>query len=131
MIGGAIFMKRKYLTVSIFFLSLFLTLLSCHDAKTSTHPVASEASRAYFSNGSTLDYKTLAQFDGQNGNPAYIAVDGLIYDVTYSTQWSKLLAKGLLPGQDLSRNFKLLNKEEQNILLKIPVIGLYEASLDF
>ena len=34
----------------------------------------------------TLD--ELAQYDGQNGNPAYIAVDGVIYDVTNVSQWN-------------------------------------------
>ncbi len=34
----------------------------------------------------TLD--ELAQFDGKNGNPAYVAVDGKVYDVTDVPQWN-------------------------------------------
>lgn len=35
----------------------------------------------------TFTKKELAEFDGKNGKPAYIAVDGKIYDVTKSEQW--------------------------------------------
>ena len=26
--------------------------------------------------------KELGKYDGQNGNPAYVAIDGVVYDVT-------------------------------------------------
>jgi predicted heme/steroid binding protein len=53
----------------------------------------------------TLD--ELAAFDGQDGHKAYIAVDGVIYDVTAVSQWgSKLHAGRFKAGQDYSEAIK-------------------------
>jgi predicted heme/steroid binding protein len=30
----------------------------------------------------------LAEFDGRDGNPAYVAYEGVVYDVTDSAMWS-------------------------------------------
>ncbi len=35
----------------------------------------------------TFTKKELAEFNGKNGKPAYVAVDGKVYDVTKSEQW--------------------------------------------
>jgi len=61
----------------------------------------------------------LAQHDGQNGTPAYLAIHGIVYDVTRV----KLLKDGLhhdvLPGKDVSDLFIHNNA----ILNRLPVIG--------
>ena len=31
--------------------------------------------------------KELGKYDGQNGNPAYVAIDGVVYDVTNVSAW--------------------------------------------
>ncbi len=51
----------------------------------------------------TLDL--LAKYNGQNGNPAYIVVNGTIYDVTYLGGWSGGTHKGYSAGQDLTQAF--------------------------
>jgi len=48
----------------------------------------------------TLD--ELKTFDGQNGNPAYVAVNGNVYDVTNAKGWSNGGHQTHLAGQDLS-----------------------------
>ena len=80
------------------------------------------------------DYKTkidltpqqLKEFDGKNGRPAYVAVDGIIYDVTTSRLWrggdhdpSHGEAKA---GQDLSEALKLAPHSVEN-LHRFPVVG--------
>jgi len=35
----------------------------------------------------TLTKKELAECNGKNGKPAYVAVNGKVYDVTKSEQW--------------------------------------------
>ena len=46
----------------------------------------------------TLD--ELAQFNGQNGNKAYIAVDGKVYDVTSIGAWAGGTHNGIVAGTD-------------------------------
>ena len=44
----------------------------------------------------------LAQYDGRNGNNAYVLVDGIIYDVTNNPNWPNGRHNGYQAGQDLS-----------------------------
>ena len=48
----------------------------------------------------TLD--ELATFDGQDGRPAYIAIDGVVYDVSSVPQWPGGTHNGYTAGQDLT-----------------------------
>jgi predicted heme/steroid binding protein len=49
----------------------------------------------------------LARYDGQNGNPAYVAVDGIVYDVSGIASWMTGLHVNLhVAGQDLSEAIK-------------------------
>jgi len=49
----------------------------------------------------------LAAFDGKNGNKAYIAVDGIVYDVTALAAWgAKLHAGKFQAGKDYSAEIK-------------------------
>ena len=69
----------------------------------------------------------LAQFDGANGSPAYVAVDGVVYDITGSRMWPDgthgRCDLGASAGRDLS---ELINKAPANmrsLLAKMPVVG--------
>jgi predicted heme/steroid binding protein len=44
----------------------------------------------------------LAQYNGQNGNKAYIAVDGKVYDVTSIGAWNGGTHNGIVAGTDAS-----------------------------
>ena len=44
----------------------------------------------------------LAEYDGQDGRLAYIAVDGIVYDVTNSQRWRNGTHNGNQAGQDMS-----------------------------
>jgi predicted heme/steroid binding protein len=44
----------------------------------------------------------LSQYDGRNGNHAYVLVDGIIYDVTNNPSWPNGNHNGYQAGQDLS-----------------------------
>ena len=41
----------------------------------------------------TFTLAQLAQYDGQNGQPAYVAVDGVVYDVTNSRMGATMAIK--------------------------------------
>jgi predicted heme/steroid binding protein len=66
---------------------------------------------------------TLAEYDGQDGRPAYIAIDGLVYDVSNHKSWTNGEHHGFEAGKDLSAEFKENHKE--GTLRKLPVVGTY------
>ena len=63
--------------------------------------------------------KELAQYDGQNGQPAYVAVDGVIYDLT--SVFRSGTHFGYQAGQDLSSAFH--QQHSTNILSRYPIVG--------
>lgn len=69
----------------------------------------------------TLDQ--LKQYDGKNGNPAYVAVDGVIYDVTNVPQWKNGEHNGYSAGNDLTDIIKNKSPHGVNQLKGIPVVG--------
>jgi predicted heme/steroid binding protein len=51
--------------------------------------------------------RELQQFDGTRGKPAYIAYDGVVYDVSASSLWRGGLHQGLhFAGTDLTRTLR-------------------------
>ncbi len=53
-----------------------------------------------------LTLEELAAYDGTNGMPAYIAVEGVIYDVTDAGPWSGGKHNGFKAGEDHTENMK-------------------------
>lgn len=47
----------------------------------------------------------LGQYSGENGMPAYVAIEGLVYDVSKLPAWQTGKHFGLTAGQDLSEEF--------------------------
>lgn len=71
----------------------------------------------------------LAEYDGQNDMPAYVAVDGIIYDA--SDTFSDGTHGGNEAGQDLTDEFHGRHGEDN--LMAMPVVGAlvhYELSVD-
>ncbi|KRQ86161.1 Cytochrome b5-like Heme/Steroid binding domain protein [Caloramator mitchellensis] len=64
----------------------------------------------------------LKNFDGTNGKPAYVAVDGIVYDVTLIASWGGASHFGLLAGNDFTKEFNDCHGD-RNMLKKIPVVG--------
>ena len=66
----------------------------------------------------------LATYNGKNGQPAYVAVDGVVYDVTASPEWTNGEHKmGVTAGQDLTDIIKEKSPHGVAILEKFPVVG--------
>ncbi len=70
----------------------------------------------------TFTTTELAEFDGRNGHPAYVAVKGVVYDVSNVPQWKGGKHHGNLAGRDLTsvmpRSIHL-----ESFLEGIPVVG--------
>ncbi|WP_291651445.1 cytochrome b5 domain-containing protein [Clostridium sp.] len=71
-----------------------------------------------------LTEEELALYNGENGMPAYIAVDGTIYDMRDIPQWEDGKHFGIKAGADYSKVFKSCHDEDKSILLKLRVVGV-------
>ncbi len=69
-----------------------------------------------------MTLKELAQFNGQNGAPAYVAVSGVIYDVSGSKLWENGNHEGLhQAGQDLTEALQTA-PHVRSVVERFPVI---------
>jgi len=74
-------------------------------------------------NQRTFTREQLAQFNGKNGMPAYVAVNGIVYDVTNNAAWSAATHFGLAAGNDWTREFASCHAAEQWILNTLTPVG--------
>lgn len=65
----------------------------------------------------------LAQYNGKNGRPAYVAVKGIVYDVTNNAAWSAATHFGLAAGKDWTQEFASCHTAEQWILNTLTPVG--------
>ncbi|MCX5774982.1 MAG: cytochrome B5 [Firmicutes bacterium] len=64
----------------------------------------------------------LAQYNGDNGSLAYIAVSWVVYDVTHAPKWTNGWHKGMhLAGKDCTVAF--LNQHSMSYLSGLPIVG--------
>lgn len=66
----------------------------------------------------------LAEYNGKDGKPSYVAVDGKVYDVSAILQWQSGSHYGLMAGTDLSEYFKGCHASNLNILENAKEIGV-------
>lgn len=74
-------------------------------------------------NQNTFTRAQLAQFTGLNGKPAYVAVNGIVYDVTNNAAWSAASHFGLTAGKDLTQEFASCHAGQQWILSTLKPVG--------
>lgn len=66
----------------------------------------------------------LATYNGKDGQPAYVAVDGVVYDVTDVPQWANgEHYSGLTAGQDLTEEITNQSPHGLSVLDGLPVVG--------
>jgi len=73
-------------------------------------------------NQTTFTLQELSKFNGKGGNPAYVAVNGTVYDVTNNATWAAATHFGLTAGKDLTNEFASCHAG-QPILSKLKVVG--------
>jgi predicted heme/steroid binding protein len=73
----------------------------------------------------------LAGFDGKNGRPAYVAVDGVVYDVTGSDDWPEgdhtPCNLDAAAGKDLSQVITQAPPSMRTFIQARPVVGTYQS----
>ncbi len=133
-------MRRQYLfliTMVILMLG-FSTLLSGCGASQPSAPYG-EATGSTAATGTSVTASTpaaqapeqktftideLAQYNGKNGNPAYIAIEGTVYDVTNVSQWKNGIHVGKFEaGKDFTNELKNLAPHDDSKLQGVPVVG--------
>jgi predicted heme/steroid binding protein len=71
----------------------------------------------------TFTLEDLAQYTGKDGKPAYIAVDGIVYDVTKVPEWAGGHHNGFDAGRDLTKEIKTVSPHGVSKLQGVPVVG--------
>lgn len=71
----------------------------------------------------TFTLTELTKYDGQNGQPAYVAVDGIVYDVSSIKQWSGGSHEGYQAGTDLT-DLMSSAPHSADVLLKATKVGV-------
>ena len=65
----------------------------------------------------------LSQYDGSNGRPAYVAVNGIVYDVSLEAAWGGGTHFRMYAGHDLTSQFNGCHGGRTEILRNLPQIG--------
>lgn len=71
----------------------------------------------------------LAYYDGLNGKPAYVAVNGIVYDVSAVVRWAGGRHFGMQAGRDLSAQFMGCHRGIMDRLNKLPKVGILEKGV--
>ncbi|WP_066621046.1 cytochrome b5 domain-containing protein [Clostridium magnum] len=69
----------------------------------------------------------LSQNDGSGGKPAYVAVGGIVYDVSIQAAWGGGTHFGLTAGKDLTEQFTSCHRTAQ-ILNNLPKVGVLKTA---
>ncbi len=70
-----------------------------------------------------ISAKELAEFDGKDGKPAYVAYKGKVYDVTDSSQWLDGDHLGHSAGHDLTEEMEVAPHAD-DVMERMKVVGV-------
>ncbi len=107
-------MKKVFLIIGMI-LSSMLVLAAEHNS-------VSVASKSAIMTEKLFTVEELSAFNGENGVSAYIAVDGVVYDVTGVKAWKNGKHKGMQAGQDVT---KVIEKSPhgKKVLKNLKIVG--------
>ncbi len=71
----------------------------------------------------TLTPEELAEYTGKDGKPAYIAVDGVVYDVTGVSHWAGGEHNGFAAGKEVSNALRTFAPHGLEMFEGVPVVG--------
>lgn len=73
-----------------------------------------------------LTTEELSKYNGKDGNPAYIAVDGVVYDVSDSELWSEGQHNGFKAGRDLTTELMEESPHGESVIERLTPVGTLE-----
>lgn len=71
----------------------------------------------------TFTKEELQKYNGQNGQPAYVAINSKVYDVTNIPAWQNGAHHGNKAGMDLTDAMFNFSPHKDRVLAKLPLIG--------
>lgn len=129
---------KRIATILISVLALALFAVGCASGAVDSAAVAADAANESATVAATdnsaasdtaangmleLTLEELKQYDGKNGNPAYVAVDGIIYDMTNVAAWKNGDHNGYSAGNDLTDIIKNKSPHGVKNLEGVPIVG--------
>lgn len=72
---------------------------------------------------------SLERYNGQEGMPAYIAVNGIVYDISESDEWKHGRYLGVKAGVDLSEDLSNESGEILRMLARFRVVGVIKEEV--
>lgn len=121
---------------NVLFICLVVLLLissaGCSSSSSSNSSAATTTTNAgaTITGGTSQKVFTLAElrkFNGQNGNSAYVAIGGTVYDVTNAKGWSNGTHKsGITAGKDLTKEIASA-PHGLSVLSGLPVVGVLKG----
>lgn len=77
----------------------------------------------YYREEKKFTLEELSKYDGGNGRPSYVAINGIVYDLSKNTNWAKGEHFGVTAGKDLTEEFNSCHNNIK-ILEHIPKVGI-------
>lgn len=119
--------KRQFLLLTLA-APLIIVLGGCAAGNTASSASGGNAAAAPSSASSSVSSQRvftrneLKKYNGKNGAPAYVAVDGVVYDVTNIKDWQGGSHHGFSAGQDLTQAIRQ-SPHGASVLSGLPVVG--------
>jgi predicted heme/steroid binding protein len=123
-------MKRPITATAAIIIVMILVLTACSagpntSSSATAQPSAGQGQSAAAQasdTGKVFTLDELKKYDGQNGNPAYAAVNGIVYDLTNAKVWNNGSHNIHKAGADLTAELAQ-SPHGDRILSGLPVVG--------
>lgn len=124
---------KKHILVLAMLMSILLVTTACGSTakKNDANPVSQDTATATETEAPVdleLTLDELSKYNGMDGQPAYIAVDGIIYDVTDSLKWKNGKHNGFQAGNDLTDKIKNVSPHGLKVLERLNKVGTLKTS---
>jgi len=124
--------KVKYIMMFIYVAAITFNLASCNSNNSEPNDNQLTARETTVVTESVEDNKIniftpeeLKQYNGEDGKPMYVAIDGVIYDVTDVSAWFGGQHRGNKAGNDLTRIIEE-SPHGKSVLDNLKIIGRLE-----